>query len=630
MLTSIPLLLLVLVVVGVYVVVGRDVARHRSGSAPALLVALFVLFVGERVFGDGENRPFVSGAGLLLLVVSIGLRAWAFTASEGARRESHGKALGWSMVAVGSLLVYAATLPPVTGRLGLDEDGLARWNGALRSLFPILTLLGLVPTFLLDRLLSLHPRVLPAGAARAVQLQGVAAALAVALVFPLNYVAKQREKTWDTAYFKTTAPGGSTLALVNASPDPIEAVLFFPPGNESAREVESYFRDLERQGGGRLTVTRVDQAVDPVRAEALKVRENGNVVLVRGENNQKFKVDLDFDKAKKTLKGFDAQVQKNLMKLTRDQRTVYFLQGHGEASWRENEDPFRRVATFKKDVLEVSNFKVKTWGLTDGSSLRMPDDADVVVIAAPTKPISPEEVDAVKAYWERGGSLFVLVDPTSDPMTDLLASMGVEAGAAPLAHLEYYAMSKKSGGGTADRVNLVTNKFGSHASVKTLSRNAAAAQMAFPLSVAVKKSAEAATKDKLTTLIRTLPMTFPDTNRNFEADPDEAKNVYDLATAVERDVEVDGAKRQARAIVVGSVGWMADVAMRPANAQFGYDAVRWLTRDEDVAGEIESEEDVAVVHTREEDWYWFLTAMFAMPSLVVAVGTLVVRSRRVR
>ena len=140
--------------------------------------------------------------------------------------------------------------------------------------------------------------------------------------------------------------------------------------------------------------------------------------------------------------------------------------------------------------------------------------------------------------------------------------------------------------------------------------------MAFPMTVAVKKSGDA--KDKVTTLIRTLPMTFQDTNRNYEADADEAKNVYDIATAVERDVEVGGQKQQARAIVVGSVGWMADVAMRPANAQFGYDAIRWLSRDEDVAGEIESEEDVAVVHTREEDWYWFLTAMFAMPSLVIA------------
>jgi hypothetical protein len=625
---TIPLLLLILVVLGVFAVVARDVARHRAGSAPALLVAMLVLFVGERVFGDGDNRLYVSGVGLVLVLVAVALRAWAWTTSEGARKETHGKALVWTVVSVASLLLYALTLDSVTGRLGLDEDGLARWNGSLGSLFPIVTLLGLLPVFLLDRLLALHPKVLPQGAARAVQLQGVAGALAVALVFPVNYVAKQRELTWDTAYFRTTTPGESTIALVSTSPDPVEAVLFFPPGNETAREVETYFRDLERQASGRLVVTRLDQAVDPARAEALKVRENGNVVLVRGENNQKFKIDLDFDKAKKNLKEFDSLVQKNLMKLTRDQRTVYFLQGHGEANWRENEDAFRRVATFKKEVLEVSNFKVKTWGLTDGSSLRMPDDADVVVIAAPTKPISPEELDAVKAYFERGGSLFLLVDPTSDPMTDLLASMGLEAGPAPLAHLEYYAMSKKSGGGPADRVNLVTNKFGSHASVKTLSRNAAAAQMAFPMTVAVKKSGDA--KDKVTTLIRTLPMTFQDTNRNYEADADEAKNVYDIATAVERDVEVGGQKQQARAIVVGSVGWMADVAMRPANAQFGYDAIRWLSRDEDVAGEIESEEDVAVVHTREEDWYWFLTAMFAMPSLVIALGTVIVRSRRVR
>jgi hypothetical protein len=626
MMTFIPLFLLAIVVFGVFGFVAWDVARNRAGSAGALLVALMVLAVGERVFGEGSTRLYVSGTGLALLLAAVGLRAWAWVGSEGARKETHGKALVWTLVTVSSLLLYVSTLDAVTTRLGFDEDGLSRWMGSLQSLFPIVAVLGLFPVFLLDRLLAVHPKVLPAGAARAVQLQGIAGALAIAVVFPLNYIAKQREVVWDTSYFRTTAVGDSTVALINATPEPVEAVLFFPPGNETAREVETYFRDLERQGGGHITVTRVDQAVDPVKAEAFKVRENGNVVLVRGENNQKFKIDLDFDKAKKNLKEFDSLVQKNLMKLTRDQRTVYFLQGHGEANWRENEDPFRRVATFKKEVLEVSNFKVKTWGLADGSSLRMPEDASVVIVAAPTKPISPEEVEAILKYWDGGGSLMVLVDPTSDPMTTLLARLGVEAGSAPLAHLEAYARTKKGGGGPADRVNLVTNKFGSHASVKTLSRNAAAAQMAFPQSVSVKRSAEAATKDKLTTLIRTLPMTFQDANRNFEADADEGKNTFELATAVEHDTDTE----QARAIVVGSVAWMADVAMSPSNAQFGYDAIRWLTRDEDVAGAIESEEDVAVVHSREDDWYWFLTAMFAMPTLVIAVGTVIVRSRRVR
>lgn len=614
---------LVLAFVTVFVLV--DVILRKSGSGILLLAALAVLFLGERVLGEGDWRLPVSALGIVGLFGALGLRVFTFAATRDARKQGHRLALLWSLVVVASLALYGLTLDSVTGLLGLDEDGVARWNGVWKTLFPIGMLLGFVPIFELDRLLGVHPVIMPAGAARSAQIRGVAGALAIALVFPVNYIAKQKDKEWDLAYFRTTRPGESTLAMVKTSAEPVEATLFFPAGSDVAQQVAPYFNQLASGSDGRFTVKVVDQALDPKLAEDLKVRDNGEIVFKQGESTEKFKVDLKIDKAKRDLKKLDSIVQKHLMKLTRGQRVVYFLGGHGEANWRESEEPLRKLNLYKKDILEAQNFKVKTFGVADGSTVAVPDDADVVVVAAPLEPLLPEEVETLKRWFDGGGTLLVMVDPKGDPMADLLAHIGVEAGTAVLANAEAHV---RQSGGPADNILIGTNKYGSHASVKTLSRNSQVAYMVLPASVFVQKAGQ--TTNKVTTLIRTMPGTWQDSNGNFEADPDEAKKVYELAVAATKDVGEGEAKKEARAVVVGGVAWLSDEPLRSlrANQQFGYDAIRWLTRDEDIAGEVESEEDVKVQHSQGEDWMWFLTAIFAVPAMVLGAGVVFVQRRR--
>jgi hypothetical protein len=467
--------------------------------------------------------------------------------------------------------------------------------------------------------------VMPNGAARSAQIQGVSAALAIALMFPVNYLAKQHEKEWDVAYFRTTRPGESTLAIVRTLSEPMEVVLFYPAGSDVAAEVRPYFDDLARSSEGRLTVKVVDQAFDPVLAEELKIRENGQIVLKQGEANEKFKIDPDLDRAKKDLRKLDSVVQKHLLKVTRGARTVYFVQGHGEANWRDDENPFRKVQLFKKEILEGQNYKVKTLGMADGLANTVPDDANLVVVAGPQSPLYPEEVESLKRYFDGGGSLLVLVDPAGDPMTDLLAHIGVKPGTAPLANAEVHA---RLTGGPADNILVATNKYGSHPAVKTLSRNSQVAHMVLPSVTSVEKAAE--TSNKVTTLIRTLPNTWADDNRNFAADEGEQKKVYEVAVAVTKDTGEGDAKKEARTIVVGNVGFLSDQPLSAlrANQVFALDGVRWLDHDEDIAGEVESEEDVKVQHTREEDWMWFLTAIVAVPAVVLAAGILFIRLRR--
>jgi len=609
----------IVIVVVVLAALLRDIYQKMSGSGLILLLGLGVIFIGERVFGFEELRFPITGAGIFIIAVSMALRGWAMWRSEGDRRNLHRQGLMWTLLVMFSLGIYALTTETGMGMAGLDDEGQARWTGAWSSIFPIVMLIGTLPVFMLDRVLAVHPVMLPPGTGRRATVAGLVAALSIALVFPVNYIASAKDIEFDYAYFRTTKPGESTMSIIKTLAEPVEVVLFFSPGNDVRREVEPYFNQLVNESGGNMTVRVVDQALDPKLAEELKIRDNGQIAIRQGENHEPIKIGTDLDKAKRDLKKLDSNVQKALLKLTKGARTVYMLVGHGEASSREKEDRLRKLNLFKKNALESQNLKVKNLGVADGSADAIPDDAAAVIIAAPETELLPEETEALKKYWDGGGKLFIMVEPDGDPLTDLLAHIGVEVGPGPLAHETAFIPQTR---GPADRILLATNKFGSHASVKTLSRNSSQMGVIIPTVRPVAKIE--GTKNKVSTLIRSFPDTWADVNNNRMRDDGEEKKVFELAVAVEPP------EGDARAIVVGDVNLLGDpiLSQSKGNFLFGLDTMRWQIGDDEIAGDIESEEDVKIVHSREEDQSWFYLTVFAVPSVILVLGFIVVRRRK--
>ncbi len=603
--------------------IGRGVLAGRSGASLIVLGGLAILFIGERWFGEGSLRAPLSGLGVAVLLAAVGLRAAGFQRAGPDRAQPMRIAMGLELLVLMGVGAYALTLPMTTESLGLDEAGLERWTATWSTLWPIAVLVGLAPAMWIDRTLADHPTLLPAGAAQAALTNGLSVALAIAVVFPLNYLADAYNIKKDVAYFRTTRPGTATVSMLQGLSEPVEVVLFFPAGNDVGREVRTYFDDLDAALGDRLTVRLTDQALDPATAEKLKVRDNGDVAFLMGEKNQRFRMGLELSKAKKDLKRLDQLVQTNLLKLSKGQRTAYFLAGHGEASSKEKENPLRKLNLFKKAVLEAQHIKVANLGVTEGSAIAVPDDAGLVVIAAPEKPLLPEEVASLEAYWDRGGRLFILLEPGEGTLDPILSRLGVVAGAHPLAHADKYIQQTR---GPADRVNLVTNKFGSHESVKTLSKNSTQLYVVAPTAVSVEKAP--GTTNTVTTLLRTFPDTWPDADGDRVAGEGESKKVWELGQAVAMGDEKTGS----RAVVLGDASVLSDPILESlgGNQQLAMDVTRWLVGDDDIEGTTESEEDVRVQHTREEDVWWFWFTVAGVPVLVLALGglSLMLRGRR--
>jgi len=117
-----------------------------------------------------------------------------------------------------------------------------------------------------------------------------------------------------------------------------------------------------------------------------------------------------------------------MVKLTRTgDKKVYFLLGHNERAVEgegaEAADGYGRAA----DALRNENYQVGT--LLLATQAEVPEDADVVVVAGPTRPLLSEESEALDRYLRRGGALFALLDPRANTnLAEDLRRWGVEAG----------------------------------------------------------------------------------------------------------------------------------------------------------------------------------------------------------
>lgn len=624
-----------------------------------------LVFLGERVVGgESTTRQALDALGVLGVLASLALFAKGAALAPEHERRAHRIGILYGLVGALSLCVYALGTETMLGSMRFaDDEAEHRFAVVVGALWPILWLVGTLPLVEVDRALAANPvHVVPARVREAAG-GALSLALALAMLFPLNYAAQDLNKRWDFGYFKTARPGSATVAMVQGLDQPLDAYLFFPVSSDVTDELRTYFDAL---AGGPLTVHYVDHALEPELAKELKIRDNGYVAFVRGEGEdqqvEKVKIGVDFESAKRTLKKLDSEIQGALLKVARGQKTAYFTVGHGELYWKSGTDVDRRTTNLKK-VLEAFNYKVKELGLTEGLANEVPEDADVVVILGPQAAFLPEELAALDTWRRAGGSLLVAVEPDSPNLGALLdpLGVGVEAPASPLEALAatsaqaqvVLANDAKFVPATyrlADRVNVFTNKYSTHASVTTLSRNSKVLFLITPGATPLveKTPAEGA---KTTVTLRSLPDTWADRDGDLEFDAEsEERKVWNLGLAVSGpregapetpavdEPDEEGPRKaprdEFRAVVIGDATWASDLALpldpNKANFQLVVDTIAWLGHEDEIAGTVTSEEDVKIQHTKEGQGWIFYGTAFLFPLAMVGLGMTRIRLRRKR
>ncbi|AUX33668.1 MULTISPECIES: Gldg family protein [Sorangium] len=613
----------------------REAPALRAGGwmVPAYAGALLAIFLGERVVPTIDGlRYALSGLGLLTLALVTALR-FATALREAGERRAVERALAiLSALGLVAVAAYFTTTDAGRSLLGVSQAApelRARVEAATTVGWIALLVIATVPLFFGEAALAPMRRAerIEGRRVRAATLSGVTLAFAAVYSALFVYAASQLDLKADFSYYRTARPGDSTKRVAESLTEPLKITAFFPQLNEVGAEVEGYLREV-KAASPQITVEMQDRLLVPALAKEAKVTQDGVIVLSRDTSRETLNIGADIKAAGAKLKSLDADFQKALLKVIRAQRTAYMTVGHGEMNESTNAAEGRTAKNLRK-LLESQNYVVKDLGLAQGLGSEIPKDAGVVVVLGPQKEFLPEEVATVKRYADEGGHLLLALDPEAKvDLAPLAGAVGLTWKPEVLANDRVYVRRRFN---ESDQAMLVTTRYSSHASVSTLSRHAQQAPTIFPGAASLDKADGGDLK--IDFVVRSLGETFADANGNFKFDEGEKRSAYNLAAAVSKELAPGGGdgkdKKELRAFVVADADVFSDAAFRnEPNIVLALDAFRWLGGEESFAGEITTNEDVRIEHTKEKDQVWFWATILVAPAMVLGLGLFITRRGR--
>ena len=607
--------------------------RLKNWTVALFMAGLVFFFVGERLlvdFGLLRAGAGVVGGAAMAVAIVVRLMEWRSVPSD--LRRSVGVVALLMIGSAAAMSLHWLAAAPVVDALGLVDEAAHRFEVVVNVLWPIALCATAVPLVFVEvALLSAAAApVLEVGRVRRSLEAGLILALVASLLFVVNFLAHEHNIREDLSYAKTTEPSTATLLLVESLAEPLRIVLFFSSTDEVKEEVEPYFEALAATSET-VTLEVFDHDAEPALAKELKARKNGFVVLAHGTNTESYDIGTDEDKAKNKLKKLDKEIHKRLIKVAKPELVAYLTTGHGERDWTSSKDEERAGLSALRTLLRLFNYKVERLGLVEGLATEVPEDASVVIIAGPTAEFADAEIASLKAYLDRGGDLMVFLDPEEEvTFAPLLSELGIEFHRQVLTHDQAYLPNSRE---KSDRQLLITNRYSSHPSVKPMQKNASR----FPTVVAragYLEASAAAADGKPEVILKSVPKTWADVDGDFEFDAgSEKRKVYNLGMAVERSVAVEEGEEplSSRTMVLADADMVSDAALpNEGNQNLVAMGLKWLIGEEALAGELTSEEDQRIQHTRKKDLWWFYSTTFAIPLMVLGVGVLVTMRRRTR
>ncbi|MEN6300109.1 MAG: GldG family protein, partial [Anaerolineaceae bacterium] len=193
----------------------------------------------------------------------------------------------------------------------------------------------------------------------------------IGILVVINYLGYKNTKRWDLTEEKQNTLAKETLDTLSSLPQEVKAVAFFT-GRTSSTYAKNLLEQYKFNGKGKFDYEFIDPEKDPVSAKEANVTVDGTVVVMMGDRKEPVKYVSEQELTAALVRLLNQESPK-----------IYFLTGHGENSIDESGDEsYSQVKT----TLESKNYQVESLNLLATNAI--PEDARVIVISGPDKPVS--------------------------------------------------------------------------------------------------------------------------------------------------------------------------------------------------------------------------------------------------
>lgn len=228
--------------------------------------------------------------------------------------------------------------------------------------------------------------------------------IALAIFIALNLVFKQITLRYDLTSNKQYSLSDETTKVLNDLKSDVQVTAYVD--NYSRGETERLLKEYSLRQP-KLKVEYVDVQREPVRAQMANVTKSGTVVFTAGQNKEVANVTTETEFTSALFKVMNPR-----------QYRVLAWTGSGEKSLEDSnvETGMSSIGEFLKN----NNFIVESKNELNDPAI--PENIDVLLIAGPQNTLPQAARNSLNQYVDRGGKLFVMVDP----LQNLSAQYGLE------------------------------------------------------------------------------------------------------------------------------------------------------------------------------------------------------------
>lgn len=242
--------------------------------------------------------------------------------------------------------------------------------------------------------------------------------LFIATLIVLNYLVKLRDPLhFDSTEQQVYTLAPETISIIHSLPDKVIIRAFYLGGVIPDVRLGNLLERLDDYSS-KVELQIIDPDQRPMLAEKYGVNENATLHFAYANERLSLQSKISRNINEQTI----ANAIKKLSRAS--DKKVYFLVGHGEGDLdSDKEDGY----LFFKEAIQGENLKVEPLSLAHRN--KIPEDAAILILIAPSKKLAFSERKAILDYVDGGGHLMMFADPRrSDEIAKLAVNYGLDVG----------------------------------------------------------------------------------------------------------------------------------------------------------------------------------------------------------